>query len=441
MSRRDALGSMACVAAGDIVINRRLAAYNEPDYLALLDRLRDSDCRFANLETTIRAETGYPAAETGGTCCAADPYVFGELKWAGFNLLARANNHALDFGIGGLDEAGRLLDELGIVHAGAGRDLAHARMPAYLDTGAGRVALVAATATFPTSSRAGRAREDCTGRPGVAYVRQTSVHLLDAASFASLRAISELLGFEEYKLRCADEFHLKSTETAADRLEFLQTEFMVGDPPGTRSGIHSTDAKEVWRSIAGARRQADLVVFSFHAHQQGSNRETPAEAFPPFLRACVDAGASMVVCHGPHVLRGIEVYRGAPIFHGLGNFVFQNETFEVLPDEMYERHRIVGGMPADVYDRRTNGGASGAPSNPSFWESALVRCAWEHHRLIQIEIHPVTLGFRHGRTVRGRPLLARGETAERILDAMSRLSRPWGTTIQVADGIGRVALP
>jgi poly-gamma-glutamate synthesis protein (capsule biosynthesis protein) len=38
-------------------------------------------------------------------------------------------------------------------------------------------------------------------------------------------------------------------------------------------------------------------------------------------RAAVDAGADLIVSHHAHILRGIEVYKGKPIYHGLGNFV------------------------------------------------------------------------------------------------------------------------
>jgi hypothetical protein len=38
-------------------------------------------------------------------------------------------------------------------------------------------------------------------------------------------------------------------------------------------------------------------------------------------RIAIDAGADLVVGHHAHILRGVEVYRGRPIFHGLGNFV------------------------------------------------------------------------------------------------------------------------
>ena len=40
-----------------------------------------------------------------------------------------------------------------------------------------------------------------------------------------------------------------------------------------------------------------------------------------WARAVIDAGADAVVGHGPHVLRGMEFYRGRPIVYSLGNFL------------------------------------------------------------------------------------------------------------------------
>jgi hypothetical protein len=40
-----------------------------------------------------------------------------------------------------------------------------------------------------------------------------------------------------------------------------------------------------------------------------------------WARRVIDAGADAVVGHGPHVLRGVEFYRGRPVFYSLGNFV------------------------------------------------------------------------------------------------------------------------
>jgi hypothetical protein len=76
----------------------------------------------------------------------------------------------------------------------------------------------------------------------------------------------------------------------------------------------------------------DLVVVTFHGGAEGSRALNVARG-PEYLgreprgdlrtwaRAVIDAGADLVVGHGPHVLRGIEFYRGKPIVYSLGNFL------------------------------------------------------------------------------------------------------------------------
>ena len=67
----------------------------------------------------------------------------------------------------------------------------------------------------------------------------------------------------------------------------------------------------------------------------------------------IDAGADVFVGHGPHVLRGIEIYKGKPIFYSLANFIFQNETVLRMPEDSYEEYSLGdGAQPADYLDAR-----------------------------------------------------------------------------------------
>jgi hypothetical protein len=84
--------------------------------------------------------------------------------------------------------------------------------------------------------------------------------------------------------------------------------------------------------VAAVRPLVDVLVVTFHGGKEGAAAvRTPAA--PEFLaqeprgslrrwtRVVIDAGADAVVGHGPHVLRGVEFYRGRPVFYSLGNFV------------------------------------------------------------------------------------------------------------------------
>ncbi len=98
---------------------------------------------------------------------------------------------------------------------------------------------------------------------------------------------------------------------------------------------YAYDLLDIARSAAvvdSVRQLADLVVVTFHGGAEGATAlhvpETaeslagePRGDLRRWARAVIDAGADAVVGHGPHVLRGIEFYRGRPIAYSLGNFL------------------------------------------------------------------------------------------------------------------------
>ena len=85
------------------------------------------------------------------------------------------------------------------------------------------------------------------------------------------------------------------------------------------------------RLVREADAHADIVVVTMHAGAEGSSRGTTPRTTEHYLgenrgnvrafaHAVVDAGADLVAGHGPHVLRGMEWYRGRLIAYSLGNF-------------------------------------------------------------------------------------------------------------------------
>ncbi len=89
---------------------------------------------------------------------------------------------------------------------------------------------------------------------------------------------------------------------------------------------------EVTAAVRLADREADVVVLSMHAGAEGArHRHVPGKLERAYgeargdvrrlARAAVDAGADLVLGHGPHVLRAMEVYRGRLIAYSLGNFI------------------------------------------------------------------------------------------------------------------------
>ncbi len=415
---------------GDSIITRRLSVFDEPDFLRLIEMIRSADVAFTNVEMLFHNYEGSPAAQSGGTYMAAEPAMARELQWAGFDLVSRANNHAVDYGVEGLLMTSRVLDEVGLVHAGVGENLAQARAPAYLDTKKGRVALISCASTFPAFGRAGEQRPDIKGRPGLNPLRFTTTYRVDGESLAQLKKIAQSL-------------KLSLPANGGKTFSFLGLRFEEGNVPAVVTEPHPQDLRAILGTIEDARRQADWVIVSIHAHEGlPGNREAPAQFLVTFARAAVDAGADIVVGHGPHVLRAIEVYNGRPIFYSLGNFIFQNETVRFLPAENYESYGLgPEASPADFYDARSDNDRRSFPADKLNWESVVAFVTFDtNRRLAGITLQPITLGFRQIRTVRGRPRMADPQQSREIIERLAALSAPFGTEIRYQDGLGVVTL-
>ncbi len=408
---------MTFALTGDAILTRRLSPFNEPEYLRMMEVIRTADLAFTNLEMLFYDYSdGSPAAHSGGTWMAAEPMLAGELVWAGFDIVSRANNHTMDYSAGGLRSTTKALDGVNLVHAGAGENLAKARAPAYLETAGGRVALISVASTFSDEDRAGPQRGDLRGRPGLSPLRFSTTYHVSGSSLDKLREVADEAGF-----RVSD----------GDSLRFQGTQFVESGNPGRRTAPHEGDLADIVAVVREARRQADWVIVTSHTHESAGSRAVPAEFLESFARAVVDAGADIFVGHGPHVMRGIEIYQGKPIFYSLANFIFQNETVRFLPGDMYERYGVsAGGHPGDVQDARIERSATGGwPGLRDYWESVISVPRFDDGQLSEIRLYPITLGFETPRPQRGRPKLADAESGRRIIEAIKKLSEPYGVSV------------
>ena len=87
-----------------------------------------------------------------------------------------------------------------------------------------------------------------------------------------------------------------------------------------KPGVAYSDFGRFPAAIRRAKEKCDLLVVSFHGGTELA--EGPNEIQKSFGRLAVDAGADLVLGHHPHVLQGVELYKGKPIVHSLGNFMF-----------------------------------------------------------------------------------------------------------------------
>ena len=419
-------GEFTLFLAGDTVITERWSDDHDPDLKPLLDEIRGADVAVVNLEMLFHEYRGYAQADSGGGYVAADPAVAIDLAWAGIDMLANANNHAFDYGSLGVLENLDNVARAGLLLAGSGKDLQAARTPAYFMHPDGTVALVAAAATFTPYGRASRSRPDLHGRPGVNPLATEPGRYLELPPPAAraVWGVAEMLGLPRRRL---DEewFELFGMRIRSGSL-------------GLRHG-RRIDPKDLEGNLASVRQaaaKADFVIFSIHAHDQKGGWLTE------LAHRVIDAGADVFFAQGPHRVLGIEIYKGKPVFYGLGNFVFQPEQAEHFPAETYEAY----GLGDDATPKDVRAAARAQKwffHQPEPWEGLGAVLRFRDGRLRQIRLLPLDLGVDELPAARGMPRRAGAALSRHIIDEVGAASGRYGTEIRYleAEKIGIVDLP
>ncbi len=416
------------VLTGDSNWHRRISVYDDPAYLDLIKKIRSADAAFTNLEVLIHPIQQSAQPWAGGGYAYAPPWLTDEIKWVGFNLVSTANNHAYDYGEAGLRSSLAALNSANIANAGSGENLAFARSPAYIDTKNGRIALVACASSLRVGGLAGAQRIDLPGRIGSNPLRYNTTYTVDAQTLENLKKLAKLEGLR--------------TGKADGLFSFAGASYVVGDSFKAHTEVLPADLEGNLHSIHEAKRMADFVIASIHSHETPPGHpDQPSEFLVQFAHAAIDQGADVFVAHGPQQLRGIEIYKGKPIFYGLANFVFDGEAgIPFLPAESYEsEHLPANATTADFRDASSKNDTVGYPEQRGVWESAVVQITLtSDHKLKEIVLNPVTLGYGKFRSERGHPLPASSSDAKAIVEQFAHLSELFGTKVDFRDGRGYV---
>lgn len=332
------------MAVGDIFIARE--APNAFRHVQLL--LDQADVLVGNQEVPI-GDLGTPLpgkVESGSTHLKAQPFSAAVVAQAGFTGLSLANNHVMDFGPECLLQTIKLLREQGIAVSGAGRNLEEASRPARFEKKGCRMAMLGYTTVFQTPGYAAEAN-----RAGVATVR---VHTAYQAPH--------------------------------------NVPYQPGTPAVTITIPEAQDLARMRLDIERAREVADIVIVQLHWGVAGLARVLGY--MKEMGRMAVDAGADIVIGNHPHVLLGVELYRGKPICYSLNHFTFD-------------------------YHTPWPGGKDAAIFKVVIRENRLLSCS-----LIPIMIDEQTLDVSPPTPGRGR----------QIEDALQKLSREFGTRLERSEG-------
>src|SRR3546814_8453617 len=146
---------------------------------------------------------------------------------------------------------------------------------------------------------------------------------------------------------------------------------------------------------------APLRSFTTPAHENPTGMDVGTPSPPNFLKtlchAAVDAGAVVLVGGGPHSLRGIEIYKGKPIFYGIGVFFIRGEikamqeaAFRVFPDPTTGR-----APPPEPESESVRPG-----SNPTSWYDGMV-AEMDYHDgdATTVRRYPLAVGTTRDRTL------------------------------------------
>ena len=176
------------------------------------------------------------------------------------------------------------------------------------------------------------------------------------------------------------------------------------DTPRGRVGMVSM-ASEILRAIHKAKRNSDFVIATIHAHDPGNWADEPPGFLVDLAHATIDAGADEFIGHGPHQLR--DLYEN-----------FGLDPAEITDPEFNRRW-------LDLYF-----------NDPIWYQSVIAESVFSGGGVSEIRLHPVELGFEKRGGNRGVPRAASPAAAQEILESLGELSRPFGTTIEIEEGVG-----
>ncbi|MCB8932279.1 MAG: CapA family protein [Fimbriimonadaceae bacterium] len=258
-----AAGTWTLLLGGDIMLNG-VPAGSEP-LKGIAATVQAADVAIANLEipltgasTSTRRKTVAELKARTQFILKANPAHAAHLADTGWDAVSLGNNHAMDYGNAGLAEMLRTLGAAGIAWAGAGPTRLDAKRPAVLE--------------FPT-------------HPRIAFVSMLA-----------------------YRTRGA---LWKCTPATASGAGVFDLDLAGADDEAIRERTR--------RIVALARHAGEFVIVALHGGVERTSVPTAYQV--KIARMFVDAGASVVVGHHPHVLQGAELYRGRPILYSVGNLV------------------------------------------------------------------------------------------------------------------------
>ncbi len=460
---------LTITAVGDVWEGgfRRMGIHDEPEYLELINKIREADVGFVNMETLFLDDKNKVNYQSMGQPTAierhsAEPIIAKDLRSIGFNMCSTAMNHTIDFGPEGVFSTMRVLDEVGFTHAGIGATLSEASLPSYMQTKKGAVAIISAftspfwglMATDPSPLATD------THRPGVNGIRADWI--VDPDNWEKINEVQKI---GAAGLRDADAWWKEHFGTD-DVLKAAPLYIVKGKEPGSYAYTipRKSDLERNVRSVKGAAGMADWVIYALHDHTTdglGADRSNPSSSTKTIAKAVIDAGADVffgTASNGESAYKGIEIYKNKPIFWTLGVWAEMVEGMYFQPWDVFDG--LLLPLDADVstvvdrmnqmfgrkgYDKKTLELNWSREDKDLYWSAFLATMKFEgaqgpDRKVTEIKLIPCDLRGDLPRAQRGRPVRARGIIASKVLGLLKENSAKYGTEIEIKNETGIVKL-
>jgi poly-gamma-glutamate capsule biosynthesis protein CapA/YwtB (metallophosphatase superfamily) len=490
------------VGVGDMLHMIPISKSNDPDVQYLMDVLRKADVTVADNENTVVNHTTFrgPIGHMEAPASVADDW--GNM---GIDMMTKANNHTFDLGEEGLWADFKELDRVGIVHVGVDRNLTEARQAGYVATPKGIVGLVgvyadngreilglpvngvvAVTADQLKQLRAMRdsivARRGEVPNPimapppdppgsttvfGITFKAESGAQV-EAETAAMAKLIKEhdarhgvitakinTLGLKTFYGVTAPQMAqlraIAGDKGGGDTLLAWGVNFRITPKPGEFSyEMNPQDERDILREVRTGAQASDIQVATIHWHQNRfafqhySFDHYPADFEIKFAHDTIDQGADVFIGHGVHTIKGVEIYKGKPIFYGVSNFALMEQRFGSWRD--------TGGLPPAPLTGPIKGEGENnedrwywMSQSPNF-EALVASSHFENGKLTEVRIYPVDLGYEKDGLTRpgsqlGIPKRPSPAVAREILQHVIEYSKPFGTKIEIEDGVGVIRIP
>ena len=361
--------------AGDSMFGRRYEEPPEGEALIPVDNIAagaqhvvsaiapgfaSADASFANLETVVSNATLAEAYPGKRFLLNSRPNTLAAIHDLGVDLIIFANNHTRDWLDAGVAASLQAFAETGLPQVGGGLSNTEAETAAITEVEGIRIGTLSRTSVtgsfvndnYPSADEPVPADLN----PAEAWQYEERLWGFEDSDW-SVPTQSRRIGAAWRLYRDAEAGLPEATRAAAwSDLMVVYPELQDWVARRGHGGAAMLSSSKTRADIEALRPQVDLLVIQIHAGFQFL--EAASQTLKESARAAIDAGADIVIAHHPHVLQGMEWYKGRLIVYSLGNFVFDQDFLATYPSgfvrTIWEQDKLLEArfIPHEIVDYR-----------------------------------------------------------------------------------------